>query len=163
MRRKSCGFGTTMALICLWTLRKMWVAFYRILFLSPRSWVWEAVLDVSYTFVPWYSYEPTSSWNFLQVRFRVVQVKYPIIPLEQEKDARPFAPMTVTVCNSVSSSALSVNDTGFALQSSNLSHCCFKLSRRVFLNWTICHPFRTSKYFATSFTWLWFLVLCSTL
>lgn len=30
------------------------------------------------------------------VRFRVVQVKYPTIPIEQEKDARPFAPMTIT-------------------------------------------------------------------
>ena len=72
-------------------------------------------------------------------------MKYPLIPLEQEKAARPFAPMTVTVCNSVSSYALSANDTGFALQSSKLSRCCFKLSRRVFLNWTICYLFRTSK------------------
>ncbi|XP_024379800.1 uncharacterized protein [Physcomitrium patens] len=30
------------------------------------------------------------------VRFRVVQVKYPPIPIEQEKDARPFAPMAIT-------------------------------------------------------------------
>lgn len=30
------------------------------------------------------------------VRFRVVQVKYPPIPIEQERDARPFAPMIIT-------------------------------------------------------------------
>jgi DNA-directed RNA polymerase III subunit RPC8 len=31
------------------------------------------------------------------VRFRVVQVKYPPIPIEQEKNAKPFAPMQITV------------------------------------------------------------------
>jgi DNA-directed RNA polymerase III subunit RPC8 len=30
------------------------------------------------------------------VRFRVVQVKYPPIPIEQEKNAKPFAPMQIT-------------------------------------------------------------------
>lgn len=33
----------------------------------------------------------------LQVRFRVVNVKYPQIPIEQEKNAKPFAPMAITV------------------------------------------------------------------
>jgi len=30
------------------------------------------------------------------VRFRVVNVKYPQIPIEQEKNAKPFAPMAIT-------------------------------------------------------------------
>ncbi|OAE28249.1 hypothetical protein AXG93_4492s1400 [Marchantia polymorpha subsp. ruderalis] len=31
-----------------------------------------------------------------EVRFRVVQVKYPTIPIEQDKGAKPFAPMEIT-------------------------------------------------------------------
>lgn len=31
------------------------------------------------------------------IRFRVQSVNYPSIPLEQPKDAKPFAPMVITV------------------------------------------------------------------
>ncbi|KAG9451765.1 hypothetical protein H6P81_004669 [Aristolochia fimbriata] len=32
-----------------------------------------------------------------EIRFRVYSVKYPTIPIEQEKDEKPFAPMEITI------------------------------------------------------------------
>ena len=34
----------------------------------------------------------------LKVRFRVEQIKYPPIPIEQESNVKPFAPMEIHVC-----------------------------------------------------------------
>lgn len=37
-------------------------------------------------------------WKFvLQVRFRVLSIKYPPVPNEQKEDAKPFAPMEIIV------------------------------------------------------------------
>ncbi|KAK9083524.1 hypothetical protein Scep_029995 [Stephania cephalantha] len=35
--------------------------------------------------------------NEEEIRFRILSVKYPPIPVEPEKDAKPFAPMVITV------------------------------------------------------------------
>lgn len=34
---------------------------------------------------------------YLQIRFRVLSIKYPPIPNEPKKDAEPFSPMEITV------------------------------------------------------------------
>ncbi|KAL5988925.1 hypothetical protein ACLOJK_027027 [Asimina triloba] len=37
--------------------------------------------------------------KILKIRFRVESIKYPPIPIEQAKDAKPFAPMEITKGN----------------------------------------------------------------
>lgn len=86
MKTRSFGCGTTMVLQCTWTLMKMWGFSYSVL-----SWCLglkeerERERLCAHGVMGW------------QVRFRVVQVKYPPIPIEQEKNAKPFAPMQITV------------------------------------------------------------------
>lgn len=91
MKRKSCGFGVIRRQICLWIWKRRF-GFNR------ASCLWQGNL--------W----KTSKLNLFflfQVRFRVEHVKYPPIPIEQENNAKPFAPMEISVCFGALSLSLS--------------------------------------------------------